>query len=124
MDAQGGEKIELLMGFYRALAVDAMRHEYCNADWYYLSARTLNTFKRHQSLPESVTFGGLPVEQAFWIWRQPPHSTFRAILEANGLNLPYGFTMRPSVNVIDDPQNSDGVSVFLMDGLARIKGHY
>ena len=80
-----------------ALADDAIQRNQRRSDYYFLSERVLRTFKRFQELPESASFPGIPVEQAYWIWRQTPRSPFFALLEANGLSLSRDFIQVPAI---------------------------
>jgi hypothetical protein len=100
MDAQQGENIDLMMGFYHALVEDAIERNQRHYGYYYLSEQLLRTFKRFQELPESASFPGTPVEQAYLIWRQTPRSLMFALLKANGLSPPpRDFIQRPGITI-------------------------
>ena len=100
MDARGGENIDLMMDLYRALAEDASERNQCRNDYYFLNEQVLTTFKRFQDLPESANFSGIPVEQAYWIWRQTPRASMFALIEANGFSVPRDFIQRPGVTIV------------------------
>jgi hypothetical protein len=97
MDAEGGEKIELMMDLFRLLAQDAHTRGLVRDDYYFLSDQLLDSFKKFQDLPLEMRFPGMRVAQAYLIWRQTPRRMLNAILEANGLALPNNFVQRGSI---------------------------
>lgn len=84
MDAQGGENVELLAGLYGALVNNAKTRGLLLDDYYYLSDRTIEVFKRFQGFDQSHRFPGTRLEQAYLIWRNAPVQLMRFLLEANG----------------------------------------
>ena len=64
MDAQGGEKIELITELFGCLLFDAERREILRDDFYYLDDIVLQTFKRAQSIEPTLEFPGCPLRQA------------------------------------------------------------
>jgi hypothetical protein len=91
MDAEGGENIEMLAGFFSLLLSDARERECVRDDFYFLSDRVLETFKRAQGFDSDTPFPGNRLEQATLIWRQTPRNTRNAILAANGISVPKEF---------------------------------
>ncbi|QPL47699.1 HNH endonuclease [Halomonas sp. A40-4] len=84
MDAQGGEKIEIMAGLYGDLLEHALRHGQLYEEFYYLSEKTLAVFKRLQGFEAASTIQGPRLQQACIIWQQSPLQIRNAILEANG----------------------------------------
>jgi hypothetical protein len=84
MDAQGGEKIELIADLYRLLFTAASARRAINDDLYFLSDTVLGRFKMFQGFDPFEVFPGGRLEQAYHIWRQCPRGMLAAILEANG----------------------------------------
>lgn len=93
MDAQGGEKIELMADFYAFLYADASARGPISDDHYFLSDTVLGRFKMFQGFDPFEAFPGGRLEQACHIWRQCPRGLLTAVLEANGFALPEGPTM-------------------------------
>ncbi|MEX0737741.1 MAG: HNH endonuclease signature motif containing protein [Pseudohongiella sp.] len=94
MDAEGGENIERMIDLLGYLASDASDRGILCDKYYHLSDQYLNTCKRFQGIEEELTFPGIRLEQAYWIWRQTPRAALKAILEANGLKMPSNFIQR------------------------------
>ncbi len=103
MDAQGGENIELLMGFFSALMSDAKRRSLLNDQYYYLSDEVLIKFKAFQSISRDLPFPGTRLEQAYLIWRQTPRRTLGAFLQAMGFSLSDDFIQLGTFSVIPKP---------------------
>jgi hypothetical protein len=91
MDAEGGEQIERMVELLGYLAADAQERGVLCDRYYFLSDCYLATCKRFQGIEESTQFPGTRLEQAYWIWRQTPRHVLRAILSANGVELPANF---------------------------------
>jgi hypothetical protein len=91
MDAEGGEKIDLLMDLFGALLNDATSRNLLNDDYYYLSDEVLMISKAFQSIPREEIFLGSRLEQAFRIWQQCPRRTLYAVIEAALFDLPDDF---------------------------------
>jgi len=91
MDAEGGENIDLMMEMYWLLLNDARDREILCDEFYFLSERILQSFKRAQTIEPTLQFPGGPLEQAYLIWRQTPRSMLKALLGANGIELPDDF---------------------------------
>jgi hypothetical protein len=91
MDAEGGENIERMIDLIGYLASDASNRGILCDKYYGLSDEYLNTCKRFQGIEEHLQFPGTRLEQAYWIWRQTPRATMKAILEANGFEMPPNF---------------------------------
>ncbi len=88
MDAQGGEKIDILTELFDVLAVNAVARKLIDDDYYFLSDQVLAKFKLLQSFDADLPVKGYRIEQAALIWYQSPSVMRKAIFEANGLNLP------------------------------------
>lgn len=84
MDAQGGEKIEILAELYRTLFEDAIERGLLRDEFYDLDESVLERFKRFQGFEPGAPMQGGPLEQAYRIWNQSPRSMRNAILIANG----------------------------------------
>ena len=91
MDAEGGEKIELLTACFRLLLSDATARRLLRDDFYFFSDQVLAKFKLFQGFEPFTYFPGNRLEQAFLIWRQTPRHMRDALLKANGFKLPKGF---------------------------------
>lgn len=85
MDAEGGEKIELMMDLYGTLMSDAAERGILRDDYYFLSDNVLGRFKMFQGYDPYTPFPGTRLEQAYSIWRQTPKGMRDAILQANGI---------------------------------------
>ncbi|WP_211464748.1 hypothetical protein [Collimonas silvisoli] len=86
MDAQGGEKIEILCWLFEVLARDGEKRNLICDDFYYLSDSVLSKFKMFQGFDPFIAFPGYRLQQAYLIWRQCPLQLRNAILEANGFS--------------------------------------
>jgi len=83
MNAQGGEKIDLMVELYGALVDDARKRGIEREDFYYLSGVVLDTFKRFQGIPLDHQFPCSRIEQAHYIWRSAPSALVEAVIRAN-----------------------------------------
>jgi hypothetical protein len=86
MDAQGGEKIELMADLYALLFADASARGPISDDYYFLSDDVLGRFKMFQGFDPSEPFPGGRLEQVYHIWRQCPQGMLEAVLQANGFD--------------------------------------
>ncbi|HEJ8099794.1 TPA: HNH endonuclease [Serratia marcescens] len=86
MDAQGGEKIEIMLELYGELINDAYERGLLCDEYYFLSDLVLCKFKLLQGYDPFSSFPGTQLEQAYLIWRQCPLPMRNAILEANGFS--------------------------------------
>ncbi len=91
MDAEGGEKLDLMTSYFWLLKTDAIERGILRDDFYFLCDRTLQTFKKFQGFGINTVFPGTRIEQAFLIWRQPPQQVMQALMRANGFNPPDQF---------------------------------
>lgn len=91
MDAQGGENIEEMVTLLGYLASDAQERGILCDKYYFLSDQYLVTCKNFQGFESDMVFPGTRLEQAYWIWRQAPRQVLKAILSANGVELPPKF---------------------------------
>lgn len=98
MDAEGGENIERMVELLGCLASDAQERGILCDKYYYLSDQYLRTCKRFQGISEGTEFPGTRLEQAYWIWRQTPREMLRALLSANGFELPEDFIQTGPIN--------------------------
>jgi hypothetical protein len=99
MDAQGGEKIDLLTELFGRLLSDAGERKLLRDDFYFLSDQVLQKFKMLQGFDCTTHFPGNRLEQALLIWRQCPRNTLKAILKANGFVLPEDFIQTSGITV-------------------------
>jgi hypothetical protein len=88
MDAEGGEKIEIMERLYSILATDAKERGILSDDFYFISDDVLGRFKMFQGFDYFTPFPGCRLEQAFIIWAQCSFNTRQAIASANGFDLP------------------------------------
>jgi hypothetical protein len=88
MDAEGGEKLEIMERLYSILATDAKERGTLCDDFYFISDDVLGRFKMFQGFDYFTPFPGCRLEQAFLIWAQCSLNTRQAIASANGFDLP------------------------------------
>lgn len=86
MDAEGGEKLEILARLYELLLTDAVRRGTLRDDFYHLSDSVLIKFKLFQGFDPTAAFDGGSLEQACSIWKACPQHLLKAVLAANGLD--------------------------------------
>lgn len=86
MDAQGGEKIDMMERLYCILGQDARDRGILRDDYYYLSDDVLARFKLFQGFHPETAFPGVRLEQASLIWSQCPQHILTALLQANGFD--------------------------------------
>lgn len=91
MDVQGGENIEEMVELVGYLTSDAQQRGILCDKYYFLSDQYLATCKNFQGIERGAEFPGTRLEQAYWIWRQTPRQALKAILSANGVELPTSF---------------------------------
>ena len=101
MDAERGEKIELLTAFFSMLLSDAKRRQLLRDDFYYLSDEVLQKFKLFQGFAPATHFPGCRLEQALLIWRQTPRNTLNAILKTMGFELPEDFIQISGITIFE-----------------------
>jgi hypothetical protein len=82
MDAQGGEKIDLMERLYAILATDAKERGILRDDFYFISDDVLGRFKMFQGFDYFTPFPGYRVEQAYLIWAQCPVNMMKAVVSA------------------------------------------
>jgi hypothetical protein len=90
MDAEGGEKIEVLWELYQVLLGDAIERSILCEELYGLSASTLSTFRNLQGIEPEARFQGASLDQACQIWRQTPRQLMDALLGAIRISRPRG----------------------------------
>lgn len=83
MDAERGEKIELLADLYWQLSAASTRKSDSDPAYYYLSTQVLAKFKMLQGYEWDHEIRGSRIEQAAYIWRGVPVSTAYALIKAN-----------------------------------------
>jgi hypothetical protein len=82
MDAEGGEKIEMMERLYSILSTDAKERGALRDDFYFISDDTLGRFKMFQGFDYFTVFPGSRIEQAYYIWAQTPLNMRQAVLKA------------------------------------------
>ena len=82
MDAEGGEKIEVMARLFSILATDARERGILRDDFYFISDDALGRFKMFQGFDYFTSFPGCRIEQAFLIWAQCPFNTLQAVISA------------------------------------------
>lgn len=103
MDAQGGEKIDVMWSLYIELLEDAKSRCTLREDLYFLSDAILNEFKRLQCYDASVEFPGCSrLEKACLIWRQSPNAALPALMRANGVEPPPNIIQRGPITLFFD----------------------
>jgi hypothetical protein len=85
MDAENGEKIEVITRFFQCLLEDATERSLLRDDFYFLSDQVLAKCKIFQGFDPTTPFKGSRIGQAYTIWIQTPQQTLNALLEANGM---------------------------------------
>lgn len=95
MDAQGGEKIELLAELYWRLAISSRSRPNFNDAYYYLGPQVLAKFKLFQGYAWDHPLRGSRIEQAAFIWRGMPVNIVSALIKAN-LPTPFGYDSHSS----------------------------
>lgn len=110
MDAQGGEKIDLFIGYLGALVIDSHRRNLLGEHLYYYSDKALEAFKKIQGIPDAAKFEGRRIEQAYQIWNQTPRGMFEAILGSVGVTVPEDYTQNEPVTTYysDTLKKEDG----------------
>ena len=88
MDAEGGEKIDLMTGLFHALIIDARRRGDFQEEYYKFDDQALQAFKRLQGILLQTQFEGSSLEQAYSIWNQTPRGMLKAILGSVGVTIP------------------------------------
>jgi hypothetical protein len=88
IDAQGGERLDLMERLYSILTDDAVERDIMIEKYYYLSDEVLAFFKRMQGYDQTTYFPGSRIEQAFLILAELESAFRRAIAEANGVEMP------------------------------------
>ena len=83
MDAQNGEKIELITALFGILLQNACNRRILKENYYYFSEKVLGTFKIFQGYDPATPFPGMCLEQAYYIWNSSPLNVRNALLEAN-----------------------------------------
>jgi len=81
MDAQGGEKIDVMERLYGILSQDARDRDMLRDDYYFLSDDVLVRFKLFQGFHPETALPGARLEQAALIWSQCPQHTLAALLD-------------------------------------------
>lgn len=90
VDAQGGEKLASMERLYSILTDDAVERGLMRDEFYFLSDKILDLFKRMQGYEVSTYFPGSRIEQAYLILAEGEVGMRRAIAEANGVPMPEG----------------------------------
>jgi hypothetical protein len=111
MDAEGGEKIDLLTMLFGALLADARGRHLLDDKYYYLSDEVLGIFKAFQSISRQLVFPGSRLEQAFLIWQQTPRGLLNAILQVDGIALPDDFIQTGSTLIIAENDSFDSFTI-------------
>jgi hypothetical protein len=113
MDAQGGEKIEIMEKLYSTLAIDAAERGLLRDDFYYLSDTILGRFKMFQGFGPYTDFPGCRVEQAYLIGAQIPRNTLEALAKANDCRIPEG-AFFPGATIFDSEHTATGEPTRIM----------
>jgi len=100
MDAENGEKIELLTDCFDLLLSDARTRGTLRDDFYFLDDQVLAKCKMLQDFDPFTPVPGYRLEQAVLIWKQSPKNVRDAILKANGFLLPDNFLIPSGSAVI------------------------
>jgi hypothetical protein len=91
MDAEGGERIDVVMDLFRLLAQDGPSRGILREEYYFLSDQLLESFKKFQGIPPDLPFSGSCVLQAHLIWRQTPRRLLKALAKSMEIELPMDF---------------------------------
>jgi hypothetical protein len=85
MDAEGGEKLDMMERYYAILATDGIERGILNDRFYFLSDNVLAKFKMFQGFDYFTTFPGTRLQQAHSIRASPPQNIMRALITASFL---------------------------------------
>lgn len=109
MDAEGGEKIDLLTGYLGALVSDSRYRGLYQERYYYFSDSALNAFKEMQQIPATAKFTGRRIEQAYQIWNQTPRGMLEAVLSSLGVSIPEDYVQNEEIAMFySDKSKVDG----------------
>lgn len=92
VDAQGGEKLELMERYYCILLQDAIERDTLTDEHYHLSDSFLNIIKRMQGYGPRVTLAGTRLEQVNRMLASTEQPLRDALAAANGLSAPSSFS--------------------------------
>jgi hypothetical protein len=84
VDAEGGEKLELMERLYCILYQDASDRGLVNEKFYSISERVISTMKKMQGYSDETKFPGGSLQQAYLILAAPERNLRDALLLANG----------------------------------------
>jgi hypothetical protein len=107
MDAQNGEKIDLIISLFGFLIQDAKERKLLNKTYYFLSEELLMAFKSIQGIPHDIPLSESCIEQAYLIWKQTPRQLLNALINANGFCLPSDFIQTSPFTLISSSQVID-----------------
>lgn len=85
MDAEGGEKLNIMERYYAILATDGIERGILNDRFYFLSDTVLAKFKLFQGIDYSTPFPGTRLQQAHLIWAQSSPNMIKALVTASFL---------------------------------------
>lgn len=102
MDAQGGEKIEVMWSLYQLLLRDAVERSLLCEEFYYINPHVIRSFKLLQGINPDLEFSGGSLEQVCRIWRQTPRHILAALMRANGFEPPQAFIQDGPVSLFFD----------------------
>jgi hypothetical protein len=88
VDTQGGEKLQKMERLYSILTDDAVERGLTREEFYFLSDKTLATFKRMQGYPTDTYFPGARVEQAYLILAECELGIRQSTVELDGMPMP------------------------------------
>jgi hypothetical protein len=111
MDAEGGEKVDLLTGLLHALVLDAEKREIPKERYYHFDHRALQVFKGMQGIPDHTAFEGSSLDQAYSIWNQTPRGMLKAVLGSFGVKIPEDYVQREPFTVFESETEGRGLYV-------------
>lgn len=88
VDAQGGEKLQKMERLYSILTDDAVEQALTREEFYFLSDKTLASFKKMQGYPIDTYFPGARIEQAYLILAECELGIRQSTVEVDGMPMP------------------------------------
>lgn len=90
LNAEGGDDTDVSAAIYRTLYEDGVARGLDLDANYFISDQLLASFARFQGLGADFHVAGPRIWMAYLIWRQSDRRVMRALLKANGFDLPDG----------------------------------
>jgi hypothetical protein len=99
LNAEGGDDTDVSGAFYRALYEDGVTRGLGLDENYFISDHLLSSFARFRGLGTDFQIEGPRIWMAYIIWRQSDRHVMRALLKANGFDLPEGLVQTGDMHI-------------------------